>query len=348
MERPDLSQVDPKVRAYIDYLEEQLNSNRSGKHVHTTVEFEKDESISWSEPPTSINIVTVTKNAFGKRTHRHLYSRQRRGGMGVFDIDVVEPDSPSILISMEENQSLLLFTDKARVFPQNLTKLPESPIRAKGENLIDRLAFDPDEKLVAILPERAQGYVALVSCTGRVRCLRHHFFGEHMRPGTAMYHTEEFGPLAAVCWTPGDADLFIVTQRGMAIRFSEKLTPPQGDYGIRLVENDQVVAITSAYPESGVFLLGADGKGTVRSMSGFASNKSLGGSGKIAIKNERVVAAFSIEPNDDIFIISRLGKIIRFPADEVPPTEGVVQGVNCISLRADEVISATCSSLNPI
>jgi DNA gyrase/topoisomerase IV subunit A len=83
-------------------------------------------------------------------------------------------------------------------------------------------------------------------------------------------------------------------------------------------------------------------------MAGFAPNKSLGGSGKIAIKNDQVVSAFSIEPNDDIFIISRLCKIIRFPADEVPPTEGVVQGVNCISLRADEVVAATRSNLNPI
>jgi DNA gyrase subunit A len=348
MERPDLSQVDPNIRAYIDYLEEQLNTKKSDKHIHTSNEIERDEPISWSEPPTSINILTVTKNALGKRTGRHLYSRQRRGGMGVFDIDVPEPDYPSIILGVEENQSLLLFTDKARVFRQSLAKLPESPVRARGENLIDRLAFDPDEKLVAILPDRAQGYVALISCTGRVRCLRHHLFGEHMRPGTAMYHTDEFGPLASVCWTPGDADLFIVTRRGMAIRFGEKLTPPQGDYGIRLAENDQVVAITTVYPDSGVFLLGADGKGTVRSMSGFAPNKSLGGSGKIAIKNDQVVSAFSIEPNDDIFIISHLGKIIRFQADEVPPTEGVIQGVNCINLRADEVMAATCSSLNPI
>jgi DNA gyrase subunit A len=162
-----------------------------------------------------------------------------------------------------------------------------------------------------------------------------------------MYHFSEFGPLASVCWTPGDADLFIVTRRGMAIRFSEKLTPPQGDYGIRLAENDQVVAITSVYPDSRVFLLGGDGKGIGRLMAGFAPNKSLGGSGKIAIKNNQVVSAFTVEPNDDIFIISRLGKIIRFTADEVPTTEGVVQGVNCISLRSDEAMASTSSSLNP-
>src|SRR5271157_1486852 len=270
-----------------------------------------------------------------------------RGGMGVFDIDVPATDYPAILLSAKENQNLLLFTDKARVFYQNITKLPETPVHAKGENLFDRFALEADEKLVAILPERAQGYVALVSQTGRVRCLRHHLFGEHMKPGTVMYHFAEFGPLASVCWTPGDADLFIVTRRGIAIRFSEKLTPPQGDFGIRLAENDQVLAITSVYPDSRVFMVGGDGKGTIRLMAGFAPNKSMGGSGKIAIKNDQVVSVFSVEPNDDIFIISRLGKIIRFSAEEVPMSEGVVQGVNCISLRSDEVMASTSSSLNP-
>ena len=46
---------------------------------------------------------------------------------------------------------------------------------------------------------------------------------------------------------------------------------------------------------------------------------------------------------DDLFAISSLSKIIRFAADEVPPKTGVVQGVNCISLRADEAV-AVCVS----
>jgi DNA gyrase subunit A len=74
-------------------------------------------------------------------------------------------------------------------------------------------------------------------------------------------------------------------------------------------------------------------------MSGFAPNKTPGGSGKIAIKSNKVAGAVTIETNDDLFIISRLGKVIRFPASEVPPTEGVVQGVNCMGLRGDEVVA---------
>jgi DNA gyrase/topoisomerase IV subunit A len=107
-----------------------------------------------------------------------------------------------------------------------------------------------------------------------------------------------------------------------------------------------VIGITSVDENCGVFILGNDGKGTVRLMSGFAANKSPGGSGKLVIKSKSVIGAITIYPDDDIFIITKFGKVIRFKSDEVPPTEGVVQGVNCISMRADEVVSVLRSGIS--
>ena len=46
-----------------------------------------------------------------------------------------------------------------------------------------------------------------------------------------------------------------------------------------------------------------------------------------------------MDERTDIFALSRLGKIIRFGAAEVPAKEGVVQGVNCMALRADECVA---------
>ena len=68
-----------------------------------------------------------------------------------------------------------------------------------------------------------------------------------------------------------------------------------------------------------------------------------GAGGKAAIKADNIVGITSVGKHDDVFIISRLSKIIRFQADEIPPKEGIVQGVNCIALRADEVVAVTGS-----
>lgn len=338
LERPDLEGVSPEIRAYIEHLEKRL---KIGAQPEVS---EVPETPLTDEPPTNICVITISKDGYAKRTYRHLYPRQHRSGMGIFDLDTNDPDYPMVVANAMDTQSLLLFTNKARVYRYSVARIPESPVHSKGELLFDRTPLEPDEFVVAALPERAFGYVAVLSAYGRVRCLRHHLFGEHMRSGMQLFKSEETGPLAAVCWTPGDADLFIATKMGQGIRFSEKLVTPQGDQAIRLADGDTAVGVASVTDDSGVVLLTASGKGTVRLMSGFAPNKSSGGSGKIAMKTEDLVGAAAMDAAADVFAISRYGKIIRFPASEVPPTEGVVQGVFCMTLRGDEVSAYLVSS----
>jgi DNA gyrase subunit A len=350
MDRPDLSHVSPEIKAYIEFLEGKLRTSQPANNSSKKKEQLPDTEIDvistaplQAEPPTTIQIITVSYDGFAKRTARHIYTPQHRSGMGVYDIELKEPDYPTVLASIDETQNLLLFTNLARAFRYPINKVTASPVHAKGDPF-DRLPFENDEKIIAILPEQAQGYVAMVSAGGRVRTLRHHVFGEHMKPGTALYPFREFGPLVAACWTPGDGDLFVATRHGIGIRFNEKMISPQGDYGIKVSGDDAVVGITSVRDQSGVFMISADGKGTIRLMSGFAPNKSPGGSGKIAMKSDHLINAVSVEGSDHIFIITRYGKIIRFKADEVPQTEGVVQGVNCIMMRNDEVTAMIKSS----
>jgi len=347
MQRPDLTNVDPRVIAYIEYLESIAGSRASSRSSRAAIYNSEPVELSPeraaealpAEQENNAQIVTISRRGLAKRTLRHTYTRQHRGGMGVFGLDVDPTDEPAILANAGENQTLLIFTSRARAFRYALDNIPSTPVMGKGKLITERFSLEPDEKLVGALPVQATGYVAMVSENGRVRVLRHHLFGEHMRPGTELYKYGEYGPLAAVCWTPGDAHIFVVTQQGMGIRFAEKAISPQGDQGIKLAPGDRAVAITPVYDDSGVFILGADGRGTVRLMSGFSANKSPGGSGKIAFKSKKVVGAAVVEPNDDLFVISQLGKIIRFPVDEVPTTEGVVQGVNCMGLRGDEAVS---------
>jgi DNA gyrase subunit A len=347
-ERPDLSRLDAEVQAYIESLEaelETLRSSRSGRRLNTSSEDGDDPELSLpplvpEEPETTLNLVTLTASGIAKRTPRHLYVRQRRGGMGIFDLDTDEEEPPTLLVIADEKQSLLLLTNQARAFRVPVSSIPQGAVHSRGQSIVGRLGLMPDEQIAAALPDQVKGSVAMVSQNGNVRTLRHHVFGEYMKPGTSMYDVKKAGPLVSACWTPGDSELFIAVRSGRAIRFSEKLVPPQGGEGIRVEGEDFPVAITSVYPDSGVLLVGADGKGTIRMMEGFAANKSAGGSGKNAMATSRLIAAIAVEDTDDIFLISRLSKIIRFRAMEIPEKEGVVQGVNCMALRADSVAAA--------
>jgi len=359
--RPDLSKLDPDVRAYIETLETELERLRQAEIERLRMlgkpslaaerltrprpaPVERAEPTAEpgepSEPPTTLNLITIAVNGAAKRTARHLYTCQRRGGMGVFDLDTPEENPPAILTIADQDQDLLLITNLARAFRLPVSSVVEGPLRARGSEITGKLNLAEDERIVAALPEQAQGYVSMVSERGYVRMLRHHVFGEYMKPGMALYDLKLLGPLVSACWSPGDGDLLIATRQGKAIRFPEKGVPPAGGPGIRLTAGDAPVDITGVYDDSGVFLLDSDGKGTIRKMESFQANKTPGTGGKQAINAGQLVAACAVGEDDDIFIVSRLGKIIRFQAAEIPPKEGVVQGVNCMALRGDKCSAA--------
>ena len=344
IERPDLETIDPAVRAYIEALEaqiEQLRQGRKAPRVSAAVE----EPTEPSEPPTTINVITASGSGSIKRTPRHLYARQRRGGMGVFDLQTSEDDPPAFLAIADESESLVVITDQARAFRLPVSKLDELPVHSRGQPLEALFNLNAGERPAILLPDQSGTYVAILSRRGHVHWMAGHLLGEKLLPGTILYDVKKLGPPISACWTPGDGDLFITTRQGLAIRFSARQVPMRGCLGIRLERDDTAVAIAAVREESGVFLLGADGRGTVRLMSGFRANKSPGGGGKVALKTDYLVGAATASENDDVFAISRLGKIIRFQAAEIPPKEGIVQGVNCMALRADEVAALAVSTV---
>jgi DNA gyrase/topoisomerase IV subunit A len=345
IERPNLDNVDPAVRAYVEALEAELEQLRQGKRQprSSTSPAAPAEPC---EPPTTINVVTASSLGSVKRTPRHLYSRQRRSGMGVFDLQTPEDDPPALLAIADESESLVVITDRARAFRLPLETLTESPVSSRGQSLAALLSLNDGERPAVLLDDQSGAYVAILSQRGHVHWMAGHLLGEKLLPGTILYDIKKLGPPVSACWTPGDGDLFIATRGGQAIRFSARQVPMRGCLGIRLERDDTAVAIAAVHEDSGVFLLSADGKGTVRSMSGFRANKSPGGGGKVALKTDNLVGAATISENSDIFAISRLGKIIRFQAAEVPLKEGVVQGVNCMALRADEVVALTISTVS--
>ncbi len=349
MQRPDMGGVPPEVLAYIEGLEQELARLRAtGKRVAAADATDAADADP-AEPPTTINVVTVTQNGLIKRTPRHLYTRQRRGGMGVFGLDAAEDDPPERLLAADEAAGITIVSDQGRAFRLAVRDLPEAALHSRGTSLRERLPLQAGEAIAlafADAPAEGRGaYLAVVTRRGQVRRIGSQYLGKNLQPGTILFNVSEGGPPAAACWTSGTDDLFIVTRGGQAIRFAERLVPVRGCLGMRIDPADAAVGIAAAQEGGGVFLLGADGKGTIRLFSGFAANKSPGAGGKVAMKTERIVGAAAVREQDDILIISRLGKVIRFSAAEVPPKEGVVQGVICMNLRADECAAMTVLQL---
>jgi len=163
--RPDLTGLPDDVIAYIASLEERVEqlaaqsearSSRTARMatVERDEEEEGDDTLAEpNEPPTTINVITISAQGYAKRTPRHLYGRQRRGGMGVFDLETSANDAPAFLIVADQADSLVLLTDQGRAFRTSVAELPELPVRARGQALLDKLPLRADERLRIAAPD---------------------------------------------------------------------------------------------------------------------------------------------------------------------------------------------------
>ncbi|MEZ4516666.1 MAG: DNA gyrase C-terminal beta-propeller domain-containing protein [Chloroflexota bacterium] len=302
-QRPDLSGAPDEIVTYIEWLESKLAAVPGASQRSRISEVEP------SEPPTTENIITISRDGVAKRTPRHLYTRQKRGGMGVFDLELAEEDIPAALSVADESEALVIFTSGGRAYRLPVSALPESPVRARGQSISPLVQLPPHEKVVAALPaigpDGRKTNIVLLSERGWVRTIRASFLGPSLIQGTIFHDLKEGGPLVAAAWTSGQDELFIATRDGKAIRFAESQVPARGCLGIRLDPADAGVAVCGVTSQSGVFLISQDGSGTIRLMSGFNANKAPGAGGKIAMKSSVVVGAVT-QPEDDLLVISRL------------------------------------------
>lgn len=341
LKRPDLSNLPGEVVAYIEALEERLGE-RPGKPVETQAARTAQAD---ADADATTMVVSISREGNAKRTPLAFYGAQRRGGMGVFDIELSENDVPAALVVAEESDTLLLFSNEGRAFRLPADVLPRTEVRSRGRQLTQRLPLHDGEQIVAALRADAGTHVVLASKRGWVRRIRSSFLGRTLIPGMVFHDVAEGGELAAACWSDGHSELFMVTKQGKAIRFLEsQVSDRRGCLGLRVAPDDTVVAVAAVQEDSSVFLIGADGLGTRRLMSGFRANKAPGAAGKIAMKTDHLVGAVTVGDEQDLLLISAQSKIIRFQADEVPPKEGIVQGVSCMTLRRDETAAVTVTA----
>lgn len=291
--------------------------------------------------PDSRVLVTLSASGLAKRTEINAYGRQRRGGVGAFDLRVRDDDPARFLAVADTADHLLLLTQQGRVYRVAVAALPLTERNGKGEP-IGKLCALPDEERVAAVLALAetdlQRYILLASQTGFVKRMRAHYFGPTYEQGkTVLDPRQTGGPAAAMCLSGGSADILLVSRQAMATRFSISAAPLQAAPGIKLRSDDSLIGIVAVNEGSAVAVLTADGLGTRRLMEGFIANKAPGAAGKIMMKTDEVAGVALAPDGAELIALTRFGKAIRFEADEIPAKTAPVQGVDIVEVRGDAV-----------
>ncbi|WP_370442710.1 DNA gyrase subunit A [Kineococcus halophytocola] len=295
-------------------------------------------------------VVTVTRGGYAKRTRTDLYRAQRRGGRGVRGASLREDDVVEHFFTTTTHHWLLFFTNLGRVYRAKGYELPEGGRDGRGQHVANLLAFQPGERIVAVLDiedyEQAP-YLVLATRGGIVKKTRLSEYDSNRSGGLiAINLRSHAGPdggeevddeLFGATLVGEGEDLFLVSRKGMSVRFEatdENLRPmgraTSGVTGMKFRGDDELLAMAVARDDLFVFVVTELGYAKRTRIDQYR-RQGRGGLGiKVAkLTEERgdLVGALTVSAEDEVLVVMRGGRVVRSRVDEVPDKGRDTMGV---------------------
>jgi DNA gyrase subunit A len=294
-------------------------------------------------------VVTISKRGYIKRNPITLYQNQRRGGKGKTGMGTKEEDFVEHLFVASTHHTFMFFTNKGKVYWCKVYDIPQAGRMSLGKAIVNLLNFEAGEKLTTVLPvqEFEPGYhVLMATRNGLIKKTDLMAFSRPRTGGIIALKLMADDELIAARITDGTLNVFLGSLMGKSIRFHESNIRPSGRTsmgvkGMKLAPADRIVAMEVLTHGQTLFAVTENGYGKRTSIDEYPVQK-RGGKGVISIKtterNGRVVSILLVEEENDLMLMTNIGKIIRMPIEGISVISRNTQGVKLMGLEADERI----------
>jgi DNA gyrase subunit A len=291
-------------------------------------------------------VITVSRAGYVKRQPIENFRRQGRGGRGVRGADLKEEDVIKDVFTTTTHHWLLFFTSKGKVYRVKVHEVPESSRTARGTYAanLPGVAITGDERVQAVIDLKEYADDRHLLFATRRGMVKKTMLPEYDSPrtGLAAINLHEGDELIDVRLTDGQDDVLLVSRKGQTIRFKESLVRPMGRQtagviGMRLAEDDEVIALGVASEGEEMISVTRQGYGKRTALKEYPV-KGRGGKGVIGhtlTKRTGLLAgAFVGSKDQDMFVISSSGIVIRVAAGDIRRVGRASQGVR--TMRVEE------------
>jgi len=285
-------------------------------------------------------VITVTRGGYIKRTRIDNYRTQHRGGKGVKGAQLRADDIVEHFFVTTTHHWLLFFTNTGRVYRSKAYKVLESGRDSKGQHIANLLALAPEESVTQILdiPDyEAAKYLVMATRNGLVKKTELASYDTNRTGGIIAINLREGDDLIKAMLVDDDADILLVSRKGMSIRFSannEALRPTgrstSGVTGMRFRDGDELLD-ASVVTDSGFVFVVTEGGYAKRTSADQYRLQNRGGLGiKVAKLSEDrgdLAGALIVEEEDEVLVVLESGKVVRSEVSEVPAKGRDTMGV---------------------
>ncbi len=306
------------------------------------------------------SVLVLTQGGYVKRTNPSEYRTQKRGGVGVVDLDTKEEDVVTTLLTTSMHSDLLFFTDKGKVYQTKMYDIPEGRRATKGKSIMNFLALTAEEKVTSVLAVRKEEWqgdwsLMLVTRDGVGKKSDAASFKDVRRSGLIAITLKDSDALISAKFVGKGDEMSLVTAKGQSIRFKESDVRQMGRtaagvHVMKLGKGDVIVSADVLSKESKsdeILVVMENGFGKTTPAKEYKVQK-RGGSGiktaKITSKTGTVVGAAIVSAEDkaegELIVMSKKGQVIKLPLKDVPSLGRQTQGVKVMKMRAGDSIAS--------
>ena len=291
-------------------------------------------------------VVTITQAGYIKRVSASEYKVQKRGGKGINAGGLKDEDIIWDLFSTSTHHWVLFFTSKGRMHRIKAWQIPEKSRTARGVYManVPGLELDKDEvvRTVVHLDSLEQNGKHLLFST-RNGIVKRTKLEEYDSPRSTLIaiNLRDGDELIDVRLTSGDDDVILVSLKGQSIRFHESDARAMGRNasgvkGMNLADGDELLACAIVEPDGYLVVITDEGYGKRTPLERYPTQK-RGGMGvktaKLTDGRGGLVGAIVAGYEQEIFIVTDRGTIIRMDVKDVRPTGRNTQGVRVMTPR---------------
>ncbi|MAF59314.1 DNA gyrase subunit A [bacterium] len=306
------------------------------------------------------SVLVLTKGGYIKRTNPDEYKKQKRGGVGVIDLNTKEEDFVTTFLTTGTHSDLLFFTDKGKAYQIKMYEVPEGKRATRGKSVMNFLSLTQDEKVTSVLPmpkEVKENDLSLlmVTKTGVVKRVEAKNFHDVRRSGLIAIKLSAGDELISAKFVEKGDDVSIVTSKGQSIRFKGSDVRKMGRSaagvrGIKLVKGDFVISadvVRKGYSDPELLVMSIVGYGKKTKLKEYKT-QGRGGSGiktaNVTSKTGELIAATVVDGGEgEMVAMSKKGQVIRVDLKEIPTLGRQTQGVRVMKLRSGDSIASLVS-----
>ncbi|KKQ82099.1 MAG: gyrase subunit A protein [Parcubacteria group bacterium GW2011_GWF2_38_76] len=310
--------------------------------------------------PDDENVLVLTSGGYIKRTDPGEYRAQRRGGVGVVDLNTKEEDFITIFLTASNHSDLLFFTDKGKAYQIKMYDIPEGKRATRGKSIMNFLSLADDERVTSVLAmpkevKNQKSSLLMITKMGVVKKVSTDSFKDVRRSGIIAIKLQDGDELMTTKFVETGDSIILITAGGQSVRFKESDAREMGRAAagvraVKLKKKDAVVGadvIKKDDKESKLLVMSEHGFGKMTKIKEYKIQK-RGGSGiktaKVTAKTGQLMVGKVItEAEEELIAISKNAQVIRINIGEVPVLGRQTQGVRIMRLREDDSIaSLTC------